>query len=197
MSKVQKKRSEAKLPNTLSEKGKQEVEQFGWPFFKAGVIAVNNDKYLLVKEAKVKQKQPDGSVEWVKSPDGKWNLPCGRLHQWENFWRGADREAREETACDFDYGCIRHIGFRLDIDNPYIIVIYHAEKPYDISLTDPIDPEEIAATGWFTYEEILELNEKGLLRNPELTLGAVNNERADFVIPDTAITVYEEKYSMD
>ena len=186
-------RTEAKLPSTLSDKGKAKVEEFGWPYFKAGIILTNGDHFLLVKEAKEKQMK-DGKEEWVPTKNGKWNLPCGRLHEWEDFERAADREGSEESGYDFDMGCIRHIGFRFDINNPYIIIIYHAEKPYDISITDPPDPKEIAAIGWFTYDGILELHRAGQLRNPELVLSAVHNERAGVVIPREAITVYSSKF---
>lgn len=187
-------RSTAMLPNTLNEKGEREVKEFGWPYFKAGVVAVSGGKFILVKEAKVKEKQPDGSKKWVLSDKGKWNLPCGRLQPWENFRQAADREAGEETGYGFSLGCIRHIGFRFDIDNPYIIVIYHADSPYDI---DPVNPEEIAAIDVFSYDEVLALHAAGQLRNPELTLTAIHNERANVIIPDQAITVYSSKYEYD
>lgn len=187
------KRSEAKLSSVLSEKGKAEVEKFGWPYFKAGIICAHNDGFLLIKEAKEKQVK-NGKEEWVPTENGKWNLPCGRLHEWEDFWRAASREGSEESGYDFDTGCIRHIGFRFDINNPYIIVIYHADAPYDISMTDAPDPEEIAAVRWFTYSEILELHAAHELRNPELVLTAVHNERAGVVIPEEAITIYDSKF---
>lgn len=194
MSKQLSKRSEAQFPNTLSDKGKAEVERFGWPFFKAGIVLVNHSgEFLLVKEAKEKQKQ-NGQTVWVPTENGKWNLPCGRLQPWESFWQAAEREGTEETGYDFDTGCIRHIGFRFDIDNPYIIVIYHAENPYDINPTDPPNPEEIAAVGWFTYEQIQQLHAEGCLRNPELIVSAIDNERADVIIPPEAITFYDSKF---
>lgn len=196
MSNVIKKRTEAELPDTLSEKGKHKVEKYGWPYFKAGIILTNGrGEFLLVKEAKEQQLQENGKKEWVPTENGKWNLPCGRLRKWEDFDMAASREGSEESGYDFDMGCIRHIGFRFDIDNPYIIVIYHADHPYDISATDPPNPEEIAEVGWFNYQEVLDLHATGQLRNPELTLSAVHNERANVIIPEEAITVYNSKFA--
>lgn len=188
------KRAEAKLPDILNEKGVHKVEKYGWPFFKAGVIATLGEKFLLIKEAKVKQ-LVDGQEQWLPSTNGKWNLPCGRLQQWESFEQAAAREGSEESGYDFDLGCIRHIGFRADINNPYIIVIYHAENPFDISFSNPPDSEEIAGIGWFSYEEILQLKADRQLRNPELVMAAVENELAGVVIPEEAIAIYDSKFS--
>lgn len=194
------KRSEAKLPDTLSDKGKHKVEQYGWPYFRAGILLVNGyGKFLLIREAKVKKVNclVDGQETWVRSGEGKWNLPCGRLQPWETFWRAADREGMEESGFDFDMGNILHIGFRFDINNPYIIVIYHAENPYDISLTDPPDPEEIAAWGWFSYEEVEKLDADHQLRNPELVMTAIRNELHGISIPADAIEVYTSKFASE
>lgn len=191
------KRSEAQLPETLSDKGKQKVEKYGWPFFKAGIILTNTyDCVLLVKEAKEKQ-LVNGEEKWVPTDDGKWNLPCGRLQEWENFERGADREGGEESGFDFDIVDICHIGFRSDINNPYIIVIYHAIKPHDISITDPPNPEEIADRQWFSHGDIIALRDSHQLRNAELILSAMDNLRAGKTIPPEAITVYGSKFASE
>lgn len=189
------KRSEAQLSEALSNKGKKKVKEYGWPFFKAGIILTNcHDEILLVKEAKEKR-LVDGREKWVPTDDGKWNLPCGRLQSWEDFYRGAHREGGEESGFDFDIVDICHIGFRSDINNPYIIVIYHAINPYDISITDPPNPEEIANRWWFSYESLVTLRDEHQLRNAELIFSAVNNLRAGKTISSEAITIYESKFA--
>lgn len=189
------KRSEAQLPSTLSDKGKKEVEEYGWPFFKAGIILTNcHGDILLIKEAKEKR-LVDGKEQWVPTSDGKWNLPCGRLQNWESFKRGADREGMEESGFDYDIVDICHIGYRSDINNPYIIIIYHAINPYDISITDPPNPEEVAGRQWFSYEEVIALRDSHQLRNTDLILGSIDNMRAEKTIPLESITIYGSKFA--
>lgn len=191
------KRSEAKLPDTLSEEGKIEVEQYGWPFFKVGIVLTDgHDNYLLVQEAKEPQAK-DGQVEWVPTKNGKWNLPYGRLGKWWHPENHASVIGTRKTAYDFNTGCIRHIGFQLDVDDPYIAIIYHADTPYDVSITDTPDPEEIAAVGWFSYEKVQALSSSGQLRHPELVIGAIENEHNDVVVPNEAITIYASKFEPD
>ncbi len=163
------------------------VKTFGWDFFRAGVLiadewppsSVHFDEgraptYLLVREAKVKETQPDGSKRWVLSDQGKWNLPCGRLQVGETFEQAALREGQEESGHKLRLEYLCHIGHRTDPDNPYVIFIYSATNQ---GFGPEPDPEEIAETKWFTYDDIVGLRDNGQLRNPDLTMTALNQYR--------------------
>lgn len=200
------KRSEAKITKSLTPEAIRITEEFGWDYFKAGVLIVDewlgvcqrqfdaSVKYLLVREAKVKEKQPDGSKKWVSSPNGKWNIPCGRLQQWETFEGGAYREGREETGYDFRIRQLCHIGHRFDIDNPYVIFIYSAEPC--CKLEEP-DPEEIAEVKWFSYPDVIKLEKEGMLRNPDLTLSAIEQHRKHAVVSENLLVTYTSKFAQD
>lgn len=199
-------RSEARFNPSLTPQAVEKTKQFGWDFFKAGVLMADewqpiigdNDGpevlYLLVKEAKVKEKQTDGSTKWVTSDKGKWNLPCGRLRPWESFEEAAHREGREESGFDFDLGPLCYIGHRYDIDNPYVIMIYSVgvEK---MRRADKPNPEEIAGVRWFSYDEVCELESDGMLRNAELTLGAIRQYRKYREVPKGLLNTYSPKYA--
>lgn len=192
------------LTKSLTPEAKAVTQQFGWDFFKAGVLIVDewqprigdNDPeilYLLMREAKVKQKQPDGTKKWVLSDEGKWNLPCGRLKIGESFDEAAFREGEEETGYSLysrnfdDSRELCHIGFRADADNPYTILIFTATTKQFLQRPDP---EEVAETRWFNYDQILDLLEKNQLRNPKLLMGAVENYRNNDLHPATFLTTY-------
>lgn len=195
-------RSKAEFIESLTDKAVGVTKEFGWDFFKAGALLVDewqerrgdNDPevlYLLVREAKVRVRRSDGSKEWVPSDKGKWNIPCGRLQPWETFEAAAIREGTEETGHAFDLGELCHIGHRFDINNPYVIYIYVGRNT--VKMTVP-DPEEIAEIRWFTYSDILEASRDGMLRNPDLTLGAVEQYRACQGISRDLITTYPSKF---
>lgn len=197
-------RSVAKINHSLTPEAIKVVDQFGWDFFKAGVLIADecqprigdNDPetlYLLVKEAKVKEKQPDGSTKWVTSDQGKWNLPCGRLRKWETIQEAAYREGREESGYDFELGELCYIGHRFDIDNPYVIFIFSAGVEHLKCVAEP-NPEEIASVGWFSYDTILSMRDDGELRNPELTLGAIEQYRKYKSVPSSLLMTYSSKY---
>lgn len=176
-----------KFTKDLTPAAIETVKKFGWPFFKAGALIVDDwpvssddferglaPTYLLVREAKIKEHQSDGSIKWVKSDQGKWNLPCGRLQPDESFADAALRESLEETGYEIELGDLCHIGHRADSSNPYVIFIYSAvcqrfaHKP---------NPEEIAKTAWFNYSQIVKLRNSGRLRNPDLTLSTIEQYR--------------------
>lgn len=191
------------LTKSLTAEAAEITREFGWDFFKAGVLIAdewptppadfNEDPeatYLLVKEAKIKEKQPDGTKKWVKSDKGKWNLPCGRLKIGESFEEAALREGEEETGRRLQLDKLVHIGHRRDGDNPYVIFIYAATE---LEFIAPPDPEEIAETRWFTYDEIIALGETAQLRNPDLTIGALNHYRKYELQPDGLLVTYPFK----
>lgn len=173
------------------------VQEFGWDFFKAGVLvaddrptSVGQPLYLLMREAKVKERQPDGSKKWVLSDQGKWNLPCGRLQLGESFAAAAIREGFEETGYDLSLGRLVHFGHRNDSDNPYVILIYTATAERFVRQPDP---EEVAETRWFSYEQIIDLRDRGQLRNRDLTMSAIDQYRLYQPVPEGLIVTYIPK----
>lgn len=160
--------------------------------FKAGIVLKNlGDEFLLVKEAKVGIPQPDGSVKLEFSDDGKWKLPGGCLREGDDFELAANAVGMKVSGHDFDMHEICYIGFCKD--DPCVVVIYYADRPYSIDEIDPPDPEETAAVYWFTYDEILRLREQNILRDPELTLAAIENVRKGFAVPPEIIAAYPPK----
>ena len=201
-----------KFTKDLTPAANETVKKFGWPFFRAGVLIVdewhrhpyiNDDKehqypnaggyqaaYLLVREAKVKEFQPDGTAKWVKSNQGKWNLPCGRLQPGESIEAAALREGQEETGHSLRLGTLCHIGHRADNNNPYVIFIYTAES---VNIASSPDPEEIADVAWLTYDQILDLRDAGQLRNAALTMSVINMYRSYDPCPCILPTTYPSK----
>ncbi len=195
--------SAEQFTKSLTPEAVEITKTFGWDFFKAGVLIVDEQPdppgdpsldpeviYLLVKEAKTKELQPDGTKKWVKSNKGKWNLPCGRLQPGESFEQAARREGREESGFQLELGRLVHIGHRADSDNPYVILIYAAAATKFIASPDP---EEIVTVDWFTYDEIIKLKRENNLRNPDLTLSAVDYYRKYTTQPAGLLVAYPSK----
>ena len=192
-----------KFTKDLTPAAIETVKKFGWPFFKAGALIVDEwpvssddferglaPTYLLVREAKIKEHQSDGSIKWVKSNQGKWNLPCGRLQPGESIEAAALREGQEETGHSLRLGTLCHIGHRADNNNPYVIFIYTAES---VNIASSPDPEEIADVAWLTYDQILDLRDAGQLRNAALTMSVINMYRSYDPCPCILPTTYPSK----
>ncbi len=189
-------RSLARLPDTLSREGCHQVQQNGWPFFRAGIALVNYlGNIMLVKEAGTRSTL-DGHEAGAPTAHGKWNLPCGPMRPWDNLCTAACYHGIDQTAHDFDLGDICHIGFRFDIDDPHMVVIYHADTPHLLDADQP-NPDKVARIAWFNYEEIEQLAADGQLSDPELVLSAARAERDHISIPDEVITQYQSKYAHD
>ncbi len=162
----------------------------GWARFKAG-IALRNSRgnFLLIKEASAP------SSDNPEESDGKWKLPYSQLREQDNyldaFAGAASYHGTRLTGYDFDLHDICYIGFSRD--DPSLVVIYSADQPYDVSLTDQPDPEETDSVAWFARDEILRLNEAGLLRDPEVTLAAIDNAQNGLTAPTEIITTYPSK----
>ena len=95
----------------------------------------------------------------VKSEDTKlWSLPGGSIEVGENNKLGAIREVKEECGLDINEDDIYLIG--MDIDNNNIDYTYYTRK----FTGDLIAKEdEMINFTWFSINEILMLNKKGLL----------------------------------
>ena len=115
-----------------------------------GVIKKEN-KYLLVKEK---------SEQFY----GMYNIPAGHLNERELLIDGAKREIKEETGYDVNVNGIIQIGNTKEM----VSVIFLCEI-----VSDPasFDKNEIMATEWFTYDEIVALKDN--LRSPDLLIDAI------------------------
>lgn len=152
-------------------------------YSQVGIALMNiHDEVLLIQEPE--------TAEHIS----RWRLPYDRLHEGDNLPRYLQSAASvigtDLTSYDFDTHGICYLGLHQGLcADPSVVVFYAADKPYDISLTDPLDPEKVTARGWFTYEYLLKLNEEGLLCDPELTLAVVKNVQQGLTIPPELITI--------
>ena len=128
-----------------------------------GGVIEKNGKYLLVQEAQ-------------KECYGKWNLPAGRLDFNESIVDGAIREVKEETNCDIEVTGICQVGNRLMEDSLFLTVVFQTRL-----LSDDIkfNTDEILSVKWFSYEEILAMEES--LRSPDFIVNAIKNCCNDIV----------------
>ncbi len=141
----------------------------------AGGVIERNGKYLLIQEAKAGCR-------------GKWNLPAGHLDIGEDILSGAMREIREETGCEVELTGVCQIGNRRRIDCVFVAVIFTAQILQEqVSI---VNPAEIMAMAWFSYEEILAMREQ--IRNQDLLIGAIDNCRQGVIAPLEIIKNYQE-----
>jgi 8-oxo-dGTP diphosphatase len=122
-----------------------------------GVVLQRDGKYLLVQE-----KQPKAY--------GLWNLPAGRVDEGETLQEAAVREAKEE--CGFDVTLGRELLVIHPATDKPVLHAYAAEITGG-ELAFPED--EILDVQWFTYEEIMGMQDK--IRAVEYVVGAVNASR--------------------
>lgn len=164
--------------------------------FQVGVVLMNiHDEVLLIQEIEPDVSQPDSTGQNSTAQDaaqntgGKWRLPYDHLHAGDDLPDRLSGAAfvigARLTAYDFDMHDICYIGLH---EGPCVVVIYVADRPYSLHMTEDPDPEKVATIGWFTYERLLKLNEEGLLRDPEMTLAAVKNAQQGLTVPSEIIT---------
>jgi len=120
---------------------------------KSSVVGANiiekDNKILLMQE----------TLEKVK---GKWNFPAGRLDVDEDIITCVKREGEEETG--FKLKPIYLVGIYqhyLTLDHNVVLFVFKSE----IIGGELTIPKEAMDVKWFSFEEIQELNKKGLLRN--------------------------------
>lgn len=118
-----------------------------WSKVVAGCVIRREDgKYLLVQE-----KQP--------KVYGLWNLPAGHVDVGETIEAAAKREAKEETGYDVELG--NKVGiYHETVDSP----VRHAFVARIIGGELTIEPDEILAVNWFSYDEITKMKQDGKLR---------------------------------
>jgi ADP-ribose pyrophosphatase YjhB (NUDIX family) len=112
------------------------------PVMVGGVIE-KNGKFLLVQEAK-------------ENCRGKWNLPAGHLEINETLFDGARREIFEETGCKVDLTGLLQISHRVFEDKIFVGFMFVAKL-----IDEHIDfnKNEILNVKWFSYEELISMNE--------------------------------------
>ena len=164
-------------------------------YFQVGIALQDlAGRFLLIQEAATAQPddahQGDVTQPNAEATAGKWKLPYDHLHAQDDrpshLPSAASVIGTHLTAYDFDTHDICYIGLH---EGPCVVIIYAADQPYDLSITDTPDPEKVAAVGWFTADEILQLSEKGLLRDPEITLTVIENTWTGLSVPEEVITV--------
>lgn len=165
------------------------IEQWGLPWFRAGVLVRNHDgKFLMIHEGRVQIKKLKDDVrkmrllqegnwqgqqhpenQWVDG-DGGWNIPAGRLNAWESFERAAEREVMEESGCIIhleDYSYLRRSN---KPSNLFIMPVYNA-----IALHSPKNfrSKEVMEIAWLSADEIHTLYQSKELRSPKSVMGAL------------------------
>ena len=121
-----------------------------------GGVIKENGKYLLVQEAHERCR-------------GKWNLPAGHLDLGETVFEGAKREVLEECGLKVQLTGIAHIGNRIMPRNEFIVIVFATKV---VGGKIQIDNEEIMDAKWFTYSEILNMQDK--LRSSDWIMNAIN-----------------------
>lgn len=140
----------------------QQTMGFGLPSCRVGLLLTDNTgRFFLVKRVN----------------DDKWSLPWAYLRKDEDIEQAAERAGMEQTYYDYDMNgaCYVDLQHMSDALRPSVLVIYGAEHPYDISLTDMPDPEIISEMGWFDRAGIAKLSSDDLLHDAEAILGAIDN----------------------
>lgn len=109
-----------------------------------GGVIEKDGKFLLVQEA-------------LETCKGKWNIPAGHLDSNETIFDGAKREIKEETGCNVELTGILQIGNKVLKDNVVVSVIFKT-KLLDDNIS--YDTNEILDVKWFTYEELVNMQEE-------------------------------------
>ena len=109
-----------------------------------GGVIKNDNKYLLVQEAKEKCR-------------GKWNLPAGRLEPNETIVDGAKREINEECGLIVNLTGVATIEDRVINDKEVTAIVFSTEI-IDGSIS--YNKDEILDVRWFSYEKILNMHDK-------------------------------------
>lgn len=168
----------------LADKLEEEIIQWGFPWFRAGVVIYDPDGKILmmhenrVQVKKIKDEQLRNEYlakglsknEWVDG-EGGWNLPSGRLRNGETFEKGAQRKAQAESGWTFELGDLIHIRHGDVPDNRYILPVYVAK-----AISGPKDHEVMGTSeiGWFSVAEIRKMHADGLLRSPEFVMDSLD-----------------------
>lgn len=162
------------------------IAQWGLPWFRAGVVAVNGEgKILMIHEGRVQVKKIKNEAlkqkflsegckpgTWVDG-DGGWNLPAGRLNPGEMFEDAAEREVDEESGWRVairQYLCKRTSE---KPDNQYFMPVFIADACYGPAEFHTTETRETLEIAWLTPDEIRRLHAEDKLRSPEFVMDSL------------------------
>lgn len=163
------------------------IADWGLPWFRAGVVAVNGEgKILMIHEGRVQVKKIKDKVlkeqylsegrkpgDWVDG-DGGWNLPAGRLNPGEMFEDAAERETDEESGWCVavkQYLCKRTSERP---GNQYIMPVFLADAFYGPAEFHTTATRETLEIAWLTPAEIRQFHAEDKLRSPEFVIAALD-----------------------
>ena len=117
------------------------------------IALVKNDQGKILLQRRIDPRIPDAN--------GKWELPGGRINFGESPEDAARRETKEETGCDIRIERLllqpqSHVWHRTDGKKVHVVVICY-EARY-VSGTPAALDKKVSEVGWFTKEEIGELD---------------------------------------
>lgn len=139
----------------------------------AGCVIVKNNKILLVKEG-------------MEEHYGKWNLPAGRVDDFERITDGAIRETFEETGLKVKLIGVLPIGERIIKNQTFISVRFVAEV---IGGELKVDCREIIDAKWFDINEIETMIPKEL-RSYEFNKQVIQNYKNNKIY---SIEIFDNK----
>lgn len=108
----------------------------------SGCIIVNDDKILMVKEAK-------------KAFYGQWNYPGGRVNVNEKITVAAIREVYEETGCKIKLTGVLPIKEVITNKNEDYIIVYFTANLIEEDIK--FDAQEILDVKWIPISELKQL----------------------------------------
>lgn len=122
-------------------------ENLTYVFVVAGSLIEKDGKFLLVQE---------------KNPEvyGLWNLPAGKAEKQFTIEENAIKETKEETG--FDVKIIKKIGIFHKDGEKSVKHVFEAEI---IGGELKVPADEILDAKWFSFKEILWLNQQKKIRN--------------------------------
>jgi ADP-ribose pyrophosphatase YjhB (NUDIX family) len=120
---------------------------------------------------------------YVKSKkDGKWGLPGGKVEPFEDLKVAAPREVAEEAGVEI---LVRNIvgfwHFKSDRGSHILNTVYSGTVIEGSPVV--VKPDEVEDVKVFSLENILELNDKGMIRNGIANVRPVECYRAGVIYP--------------
>lgn len=135
-----------------------------------GGIIEKEGKILLVQESKEKCYK-------------KWNIPAGRLEDYESLTEGAIREIKEETGCEVQLTGILSIDYRTIENEKYIAIVFSTKL---LKENIKFDTKEILDVKWYSMEDVMrsmddKLRSKELTKHPLINLKNKNIYSLDII----------------